>query len=78
LTFPIAVSLRINGKSLKGFFFLFRFFFDEGVVNVLLSQDRAAMKRTYLSLFGANVISVLSYCMTLLLTPIVGNVLFFD
>lgn len=53
-------------------------FFDGGVVNVLLSQDRAAIRRTYLSLVGANVISCFSYCMTLLLIPIVGNVLFFD
>lgn len=81
MTFSIAISLRINGKSLKGFlllsFFLF-LFFDGGLVNVLLSQDRAAIRRTYLSLFGANVISWFSYCITLLLIPIVGNVLFFD
>lgn len=76
-----SISLRTNGKKVLRAFFCLLFdlfvFFDGEDVNVLLSWDTTAMRMTYLSLFDANVISCFSYCMTVLLIPIVGNVLFF-
>lgn len=47
------------------------------VVNVLLFDDSAAIRWTYLSLFTVNVISCFSYYMTLLLISLVSSMLFF-
>lgn len=59
------------------FCFVFLICFDGEVINVLLFEDSAAMKWTYLSLFGVTAISCFSYYMTLLLILLVVNMPFY-